>query len=68
MKKINFVANLLLFIGAINWGLIGLFDVNLVHMFIENESGDRFLYSLIGFSALYKVVYWKSIRYQWKEE
>ena len=68
MRKLDIAAAILIYIGAINWGLVGLFNINLVHFFIENYWGDRFLYSIVGIAAIYKIVYWKSIRNRWKED
>lgn len=68
MRNLDLASAVLMFIGAINWGFVGIFDVNLIDFFIENPLGDRLLYSLIGLSAVYKAVYWKSIRVRWKED
>ncbi len=68
MKKLDIAATVLLFIGAINWGFVGLFDVNMIHFFVENETGDRFIYSLVAVAAIYKAVYRKSIQNRWKDE
>ena len=68
MKNLDFAAAALLFIGAINWGFVGIFEINPIHLIVENTSGDRFIYSLVGAAAIYKAVYWKSIRRRWKED
>jgi len=68
MRNLDIVSALLLFMGAINWGFIGIFDINIIHLFFENEAGDRFLYALIGFAGLYRAVYFKSIRKRVKED
>ena len=47
--KVGFV---LVILGALNWGLVGLFDWNLVNALLGNwEIAERILYSLIGLSA-----------------
>ncbi len=44
----------LVIIGGINWGLVGLFDFNLVTMLTGFLPGlDRIVYILVGLSALY---------------
>ncbi|HSX38244.1 MAG TPA: DUF378 domain-containing protein [Chlamydiales bacterium] len=68
MKKLNFAASVLVFIGAMNWGLIGLFNLNLIDFFLENEFADRFIYSIVGIAAIYKAVYWRAMRTLWKED
>ena len=62
MRKLDIATALLLFVGAINWGLVGIFDFNLIASFVENEWGDRVIYGLIGVAAIYRAVYFKSIR------
>ncbi len=51
LKKI---ALLLVIIGGLNWGLVGLFDYNLVAMiFGDMSTVSRVIYDLVGLSALY---------------
>ena len=53
MKIIDTIALILVIIGAINWGLIGLFDFNLVSaLFGDMTTITRIIYSLVGISAL----------------
>ncbi|WP_253308467.1 MULTISPECIES: DUF378 domain-containing protein [unclassified Rickettsia] len=48
------IASLLSSIGAINWGLIGIFDFNLVTYLLGSMTGvTKILYILIGLSGLY---------------
>ena len=43
-------------IGAINWGLIGLFDFNLVTAIFESGSVmTKIIYSLVGISGLVSI-------------
>lgn len=39
-------------IGALNWGLIGLFDYNLVSAIFSNASIERVIYSIVGICGL----------------
>jgi len=44
---------LLVFIGSINWGTIGLFDLNIVNIFsLNNPLIERAVYIIIFFGAL----------------
>ena len=54
MKKILCkIAGILAIIGAINWGLVGLFDVNLVHIaFKAMPQVEKIVYILIGLSGV----------------
>ena len=54
MKWIDYTALTLAIIGAIVWGLIGVFQFNLVSFFFgENSWFSRLIYDLIGLSGLY---------------
>lgn len=54
MKTLRRIALALVIIGAINWGLIGLFQFNLVgSLFGGPDSGfARFIYTLVGISGI----------------
>ena len=46
----------LVIIGAINWGMIGVFDVNLVSLIFGKESIiSNIVYALVGISGLFCV-------------
>ena len=54
MKWIDYTALTLAIIGAIAWGLIGIFQFNLVSFFFgENSWFSRLIYDLVGLSGLY---------------
>ena len=56
MSAMDWIAMTLLFVGGINWGLIGLFNFNLVaFIFGEMTSVSRLVYVLVGLSALYSI-------------
>ena len=56
MKIINFIALILVIIGGINWGLIGLFQFNLVDfLFSAGSILSRIIYTLVGISALWSI-------------
>lgn len=44
---------LLLWIGGLNWGLIALFDFNLVHSLFGPSSVTQLIYILVGAAAVY---------------
>jgi uncharacterized membrane protein YuzA (DUF378 family) len=53
------IAKFLLIVGGLNWGLIGLFQINLINMLFGNmEAVSRIIYVLVGLAAVYKLVYW----------
>lgn len=56
MKIIDKIALVLVIIGAINWGLIGLFKFDLVAtLFGEMSVLSRIVYSLVGISGLWVI-------------
>ena len=53
MKVIDTIALILIIIGAINWGLIGIFNFNLVDTLFGTMSVlYRIIYTLVGISGL----------------
>ena len=56
MKVIDKIALVLIIIGAINWGLIGLFRFDLVAtLFGEMSVISRIVYGLVGLSGLWGI-------------
>lgn len=56
MKIIDKIALALIIIGAVNWGLIGLFSFNLVEfIFGDMTIIARIIYSLVGLSGLWGI-------------
>ena len=54
MKALNAIALALVVIGAINWGLVGLFQFDLVAAIFggQDSAGARIIYSLVGIAGL----------------
>jgi len=52
MSGIQRIALLLTIIGAINWGLIGFFNFNLVEAIFGDSLLERIIYSLVGIAGL----------------
>lgn len=56
MKNLHMVAYVLVLVGALNWGLVGLFGVNLVTMLLgEGTMLTSLVYVLVGLSAVYEI-------------
>lgn len=54
LSTMDWIAMILTIVGGINWGLIGLFDINLVSaLFGEGTLLTRLIYIVVGLSALY---------------
>jgi uncharacterized membrane protein YuzA (DUF378 family) len=60
MKKLNsfdWIAIILLIVGGLNWGLVGMFNFDLVAtLFGEMSTLSRIVYSVVGLSAVYFLV------------
>ena len=66
MKKLDLAIWTLLAIGGFNWGLVGLFGVDLVAaIFGEMTFISRILYLLVGLAAAYDVIFIKAIWKRW---
>lgn len=56
MKIIDTIALVLVIIGAINWGLVGIFNFNLVDtIFGVMSIISRIIYILVGISGLWAI-------------
>ena len=59
MKTLSYIALTIAIIGAVNWGLIGLFGFNLVaFLFGDMTLLARIIYILVGLSGLYLVTFY----------
>jgi uncharacterized membrane protein YuzA (DUF378 family) len=73
MKHLDVIAAALVIIGAINWGLAGVFHLDLVATlfglrFGETSSLTAVVYGLVGLAGLYQAFTWKSIQRRWHSE
>lgn len=57
MNTLNKIALVFVIIGALNWGLIGLFDFNLVAFLFDNISVviSRIIYTIVGLAGLISI-------------
>lgn len=56
MKVIDKIALILIIIGAVNWGLIGFFKLDLVALiFGQMTMISRIVYALVGISGLWGI-------------
>lgn len=58
---LDIVSLILIIVGAINWGLVGLFNLDLVATFFGSMSMiSRTVYTIIGIAGLYSIaLFWK---------
>jgi len=55
MKAVRFIALLLVVIGALNWGFVGFFGVDVVSRIFGMGALSNFIYMLIGLAGLYGI-------------
>ena len=58
MRILNIISYVLVILGAINWGLFGLFEFNLVSSIFNGAraAGSVIVYTLIAISALWLIL------------
>ncbi len=57
LKPLEWISLILVIIGALNWGLWGIFEFNLVKtLFGELSVLSRIVYILVGIAALYIII------------
>lgn len=58
MRIVNIIAYILVIVGAVNWGLFGLFNFNLVSSIFSGARtmGSVIVYSLIALAALWLIL------------
>ncbi len=63
MKTMDYIVLVLIIIGAVNWGLIGFLQFDLVRVLFGNMSMfSRIIYAVVGLSGLYAISYFGRIR------
>ena len=73
MKKFDVMAAALVVIGALNWGLAGVFHVDLVATLFGMKFGETspissVVYAIVGIAGLYQALTWKSIQRRWHDD
>jgi len=54
MSTVDWIAMILLIVGGLNWGLVGLLDIDLVAaLFGDGSAVSRIVYILVGLAALW---------------
>ena len=53
LGSFDWVAVILVIVGGLNWGLVGIFNYNLVTSLFGDSSFARIIFALVGLSAVY---------------
>jgi len=63
MRSIDFLAAIVVIVGALNWGLVGLFRFDFVPAVLGDATVlSRLAYIVVGAAGLYQVLQWKAIQ------
>ena len=66
MRTLDVVVAILLVVGGLNWGLVGLFNFDLVEtLFASIPAVQQAVYVLVGLSAVYQIIGLKGIQTRW---
>ena len=66
MKKFDLIIGVVLVLGGLNWGLVGLFDLDVIAaIFGDMTFLSRLIYAVVGLAALYDIVLIKAIFTRW---
>jgi uncharacterized protein len=66
MKSVDIIAAVLVVIGALNWGLVGLANFDLVAtIFGEMSVLSRLVYIVVGLAGVYQAASVKAIQRRW---
>ena len=57
MKILNWITFILVVIGGLNWGLIGIADLNIVSSIFGEGTLTGIIYDLVGLSAIYMLIF-----------
>ena len=63
MKTLDYIILILVVIGALNWGLIGFFGIDLIRVLFGNMSFlSRTVYAIVGICGIYAFSYFGRIQ------
>jgi uncharacterized membrane protein YuzA (DUF378 family) len=68
MKTLDILAAVLLVIGGLNWGLFGLFQLDLVAALFGTSALATIVYTLVGAAAVYQAIALRAIQRRWHME
>jgi len=68
MRALDAIVAVLLIVGGLNWGLVGIFDFDLVAaIFGAGSALSNIVYTVVGLCAVYWLVEWSAIRRRYGE-
>ena len=68
MRALDAIVAVLLIVGGLNWGLVGVFNFDLVAaIFGAGSALSRIVYTIVGLCAVYWLVEWGAMRRRYGE-
>lgn len=62
MKTLNCICLTLTIIGAIIWGIVGIFNYNIVDaLFGAGSAFSRIIYTIVGIAGLYMISFYSNV-------
>lgn len=61
MKTLNVVVLILVIVGGLNWGLVGLFNFNVVGA-VFGDTAARVIYVIVGLAAIWALTFFRLVR------
>jgi len=56
MKALHMIAYIFLWVGGLNWGILGLFNTNVVNQLLSSVPGlEQVVYILVGVATVYVI-------------
>lgn len=65
MRSMDVVAAVLVVVGALNWGLVGVLQFDLVAALVGEGILGRLVYTMVGAAGLFQALQWKAIQRRW---
>lgn len=67
MRALDIISMVLLLVGGLNWGLVGLFDFDLVAALFGGDDSivSKIIYTLVGLAAVYEIIALKGQTRRW---
>lgn len=60
MKVVNWIALILVVIGALNWGMVGFFKIDVVSSIVSMPVA-RVIFALVGLAGLWSLSFFKCV-------
>lgn len=60
MRGLSLFVEIVILIGALNWGFVGFFDFNPVQA-LFGPGFARIIYAVVGVCALYEILAWRPV-------